>query len=72
MKVYKRKHDFTFPEDMKKILDYLSIYGYILIEEATIEKLYYEFCEERYDAGWMCIYDEILDEFENWLNEYEL
>lgn len=72
MRVYERKHDFTYPSDMKMILDYLNIYGKILVKESTIEDLYYDFCKERYDAGWMCIDDKILDEFEEWLNEYEL
>lgn len=72
MRVYERKHDFTFPEDMKKILDYLNTYGKILVKDSTIECLYYEFCDEKYDAGWMSISNKILDEFEEWLNEYEL
>ena len=72
MKVYKRKYEFTYPEDMKMILDYLNIYGEILVEEATIEKLYCQFSEEMYSAVWVCVSGKILDEFEEWLNEYEL
>lgn len=74
MKVYERNetNNYRYPDEMKKILDYLNRCGKILVKDSTIEDLYYEFCEEIYDAGWMGVYDEILDQFENWLNEYEL
>ena len=73
MKVYKRNEiNFAFPEDMKLILDYLNAHGKILVKASTIEGLYYDFSDEKYCAGWMCVDEQILAEFEEWLNELEL
>ena len=73
MKVYQRNDSkFTYPEDMRLILDYLNAHGKILVKDSTIEDLYYDFSDEKYCAGWMCVNDEILEEFEDWLNELEL
>ena len=73
MKAYMRNESkFTFPEDMKLILDYLNAHGKILVSDATIEDLYYDFSDEKYCAGWMCVDNQILAEFEEWLNELEL
>ena len=73
MKVYERNEpNFAFPEDMKLILDYLNAHGKILVKDSTIEDLYYDFSDEKYCAGWMCVDEYILAEFEEWLNELEL
>lgn len=73
MKVYERNEpNFAFPEDMKLILDYLNARGKILVKASTIEDLYYDFSDEKYCAGWMCVDKQILAEFEEWLNELEL
>ena len=73
MKVYERNEpNFAFPEDMKLILDYLNAHGKILVKASTIEDLYYDFSDEKYCAGWMCVDEQILVEFEEWLNELEL
>ena len=39
--------------------------------QLTIEKLYYEF-SERYCAQWLRVNDNILEEFSNWLDEYDI
>jgi hypothetical protein len=73
MKVYKRNETkFTFPEDMKLILDYLNAHGKILVSDFIIENLYYDFSAEKYCAGWMYVDNQMLEEFEEWLNELEL
>ena len=73
MKVYERnENNFAFPEDMKLILNYLNAHGKILVKDSTIEDLYYDFSDEKYCAGWMCVNEWILAEFEEWLNELEL
>jgi hypothetical protein len=73
MKVYERhENNFTYPEDMKLILDYLKAHGKVLVKDSTIEDLYYGFSEEKYCAGWMCVDEQMLEEFEDWLNELEL
>lgn len=77
MKVYKRydKYKFAYPEEMKLILDYLSEHGEILVNESTIESLYYDFSDEVYSAGWMGVTgdmgEQLLEQFEEWLNRYE-
>jgi hypothetical protein len=73
MKVYNRyyKNRFSYPKDMELILDYLKKHGEILVNESTIESLYYDFSGDVYDAGWMSVDDELLKEFEEWLNNYE-
>lgn len=74
MRVYK-KHEsssFTYPDEMKHILDYLDEHGTLFVSGATIEKLYYEFSEDRYSASWICVDDDVLEEFANWLEEYDI
>lgn len=72
MKVYKRhdKYNFAYPDDMEKILNYLRKHGEILANDSTIESLYYDFSDEKYDAGWMGVNEQMLEEFEDWLNDY--
>lgn len=73
MRVYERhENNFTYPEDMKLILDYLNAHGKVLVKDSTIEDLYYGFSEEKYCAGWMRVDEQMLEEFEDWLNELEL
>lgn len=73
MRVYKRKieWDFNYPEDMKLILDYLNEHGEILVGEPTIEDLYREFSGEKYEACWMIVDGQMLEEFEDWLEHYD-
>ena len=73
MRVYKRHTvcKFNHPEDMNLILNYLDKYGEILVDESTIENLYYDFSDEKYSAGWMHPNEQILYEFEEWINELD-
>ena len=74
MRVYKRyeKYSFAHPDDMEKILNYLRKHGEILVNDKTIENLYYTFSHVRYSAGWLSVREETLEEFADWLNEYRL
>ena len=74
MKVYEKHEssDFTYPDEMKRILDYLNEHGTLLVKPLTIEKLYYDFSEDQYCASWMCVNEDILEEFADWLNEYDI
>ena len=73
MKVYERNcSKFTYPEQMKKILKYLNEHGSILVNESTIEDLYYEFSSQKYDASWMHVGQQMLVEFEEWLSELDI
>ena len=62
MRVYERKIDFDFdyPNDMKMILDYLNEHGEILVGELGIESLYYEFSNEKYEAGFPALFPFII------------
>lgn len=72
MRVYERKYsEFTYPEDMKKILDYLNERGKILVSEKTIENLWYDFSDE-YCASWLCAHEDWLERFEEWLTNIEI
>ena len=75
MRVYIKNEtsDYRYPEDMKMILDYLNSHGKIMVKEKTIEDYYYDFCEEKYDAGWLgSITEERLEEFADWLAKKDI
>ena len=74
MRVYEKhsSKDFAYPDEMERILNYLNEHGTILVKPLTIEKLYYEFSEDRYCAQWMRVNDSLLEEFSNWLDEYDI
>jgi len=74
MKVYEKYRDerFYYPEDMERILRYLNNHGNILVKPTTIEQLYFEFSDNKYCASWMSVNEDILEEFADWLDEFEL
>lgn len=74
MKVYERNeiYNFTYPEDMNKIINYLDRHGKVLVNYSTIQDLYYDFSDEKYCAGWMSVDEERLEEFEDWLTEINI
>lgn len=74
MKAYKRHEcgNYTYPDDMKCILDYLNEHGEILVGPSTIELLYFRFSEEQYCASWVCVNDQVLKEFEKWLSNFDI
>lgn len=74
MRVFEKhaSQDFDYPDDMKRILDYLNEHGTLLVKPLTIEKLYYDFSEDRYCASWMGVNDNVLEEFANWLDELDI
>lgn len=72
MKVYERKYsDFRYPDDMKKIMDYLNERGKINVSAKTIEDLYYDF-SDRACAVWLYVDDDTLEQFEEWLTEIDI
>lgn len=72
MRVYERKTEFVYdyPEDMKRILDYLNKRGKILVDELAIERLYSDFSYEEYSASWVSVSESSLERFEDWLAHY--
>lgn len=73
MKVYIRNEErqYEYPEDMDKILTYLNNHGRVLVRGSTIESLYRDFSDDVYCAGWMGVNEQMLEEFEDWLADYD-
>ena len=73
MKVYIKRAEscFDYPDEMAKILTYLTENGSLNVSENTVERLYREFSEGR-AAGWLCVDDEVLEDFANWLADLDL
>jgi hypothetical protein len=67
-----KSYSFTYPDEMEKIITYLNNNGKIQVSHKTIESLYYDFSDERYCAGWMCVNDNVLEEFADWLEECDI
>jgi len=63
--------NFSYPDDMRQILAYLDARGNIRVTPKMIEKLYYEYSDEH-AASWLIVDDERLQDFADWLSEYEL
>ena len=74
MKIYIKKASacYDHPEDMREILAYLAENGTLLCSEETVESQYRDFSEERYCAGWLCVDQEVLEEFANWLADIDI
>lgn len=73
MRVYVKyeSSNFSYPEDMKKILTYLRDRGELCVPGIEVESLYSKFSAIRC-AGWLIPDDETLAEFADWLNETEI
>lgn len=68
-----KKYDYEYPEEMEKILNYLQEHGKFNVSGKTIESLYYDFSDERYDAIWMVVSaDWILEKFADYLSDIEI
>ena len=64
--------DCMYPNEMKKILNYLNANGKLMVDERKLETLYEYYSEDRWCAGWMCVNDDILEDFAGWLSEVEV
>lgn len=58
-------------EDMKTILDFLWSIGTVQVSDKTIENLYYEY-PNSVCCTWRTVDEESLEEFAEWLGEYEI
>lgn len=69
MKVYE-KYDYTLdhPADMEKIMRYLNEHGKLNVHAGTVERLYYEFSDDRASASWLTPDKQILEDFAEWLS----
>ena len=74
MRVYEKHEskDFDYPDDMKRILDYLNEHGTHLVKPLTIEKLYHTFSQDIYLTSWLYVNDNVLEEFADWLDKYDI
>ena len=74
MKIYIKSSTirFDYPEEMEAILNFLNEHGHILCTEETVQRMYREFSDEKYCAGWRCVDEEVLEEFADWLAEQEI
>ena len=74
MKVFEpfRKYNYEYPEEMEKILNYLQEHGKVNVSGKTIESLYYDFSDERYDAIWISVSSQTLEEFADYLSEISI
>lgn len=73
-KYFKRNDDdFVpyYPEDLKKIREFLEQNGTLSCTNKQLDWFWSEFSDIRYAAGWMCVDDKLLEEFADWLQEYE-
>ena len=66
-----RATKFDQPQDMDTILTYLEDKGKINVSYKTIEKLYYEY-SDSVCCSWRIVDEESLEEFMEWLEEYEI
>lgn len=66
----KKEYNFTYPEDMEIIMNYLNNIGEVHVEPDVIEDLYYDFCGEN-DVGWLDPDGYWLERFAEWLEKIE-
>lgn len=73
MKAYIKNsvNNFDHPEDMRKILEYLNKNGKLNVSNKVVENLYREF-SDRYAAGWLCIDEELLEEFADYISKVDI
>ena len=76
---YFEKSHFRYPEDMKVIMNYLNQHGKLNIKAKTVERMYEDFSDEYYSAGWMSIVSScgnidknLLIEFAHYLSKIDL
>lgn len=68
---FKPREVFRYPEDMVKIIEYLTMRGRLFVQEDTVETLYYRFCDEKFSAGWITPNEDNLEQFADWLADLD-
>lgn len=73
MKAYiQNKSEFEYPEDMERILAYLERHGTLNISNREVERLYREYSENSWCAGWVEATDRKIAGFAKWLSEVDV
>ena len=65
------KYDFTYPDSMKNILDYLDANGKLNVDPHIVEKLWYAF-SETYSAQFLIPDDDLLKEFVDYIRNIDI
>lgn len=65
-------YDFEYPNEMRVIINYLKQRGNINVNFMKLEELYEDFSYYVYCAQWMIVTNERLEEFAEYLSEYEV
>lgn len=65
-------YDFKYPNEMREIINYLKQRGNINVNFTKLEELYEDFSYDVYCAQWMIVTNERLEEFTEYLSEYEV
>lgn len=65
-----RFNRFDYPEDMKKIIEYLESIGRLYITYQEVEDYYYRY-SDSVCCGWRIVDEDSLEEFANYLENYE-
>lgn len=68
---YKKNLKFTYPEEMKTIIDYIEKSGKCNLDYKNLEKAWYVF-SEIYDATFLTPDDQFLHDFGEWLTDYDV
>ena len=66
-----RATKFDHPKDMDIILAYLEDIGKVNVSYKTVENLYYEY-SDSVCCGWRTVDEESLEEFAEFLEDYEI
>ena len=75
MKAFEFNEDysqFRYPEDMIRISEYLNERGRVNVSAKRLEKLYEQYSEDCWEAGWLFLDDYILCNFADWLSEQDI
>lgn len=74
MKVFEpfKNYDYKYPEEMEKILMYLSEHGKLNVLDKRIESLYYDFSDDVFCASWIGVSRENLERFADYLSEIDV
>lgn len=67
-----KKYNYEYPKEMEKILSYLREHGKVNVSGETIESLYYDFSDYKYDASWISVSPQMLEEFADYLSDIEI
>ena len=66
------KQEIAYPEDIKKIMNYLEKIGTVNINEDIIRNLWKLYSDDRYCALWLDPTEENMKEFREYISEMDM